>query len=106
MKSGLPGKPDIVFVKARVAVFIDGCFWHGCTVHKSLPQKNREFWEKKIRANTDRDLRITRELTSTGWIVKRYWEHEVKKDLDSVVQEIYTLVRARAPAGIDRNRPK
>lgn len=96
LKSRLPGKPDIVFPKARVAVFIDGCFWHGCTLHKSIPQHNREFWEKKIKANADRDLRVTRELTSKGWIVKRYWEHQVKKDLDCVVQEIYTLVRARA----------
>lgn len=71
----LPGRPDIVFVKAKVAVFVDGCFWHGCPWHGVMPKGNRQFWADKIGANKARDKRIRRRLRRQGWRVVRIWEH-------------------------------
>ena len=84
----LPGKPDIVFVSGRVAVFVDGCFWHGCPEHSTMPKTNPKFWENKIKGNIARDERVTRELFAKGWLVMRFWEHEIKSDLDGVVKSI------------------
>src|SRR2546425_13363456 len=76
----LPGKPDFTFPRQRVAVFIDGCFWHGCVKHLRMPQSNRAYWEKKISRNINRD-RITRnQLRRAGWKVLRVWEHELRCD--------------------------
>lgn len=71
------GKPDFVFSKLRVAVFVDGCFWHGCPNHSNLPANNREFWRRKLAANKIRDRRVARTLRSNGWQVMRIWEHEL-----------------------------
>ena len=84
----LPGKPDIVFVKNRLAIFVDGCFWHGCPKHGSIPETNNEFWETKIKGNLERDIRVTNELIVLGWSVLRIWEHELKDDADEVVERI------------------
>lgn len=75
----LPGKPDFVFPAARVAVFVDGCFWHGCPLHGHIPKSNGKFWERKIITNMIRDERITRKLRRLGWHVFRIWEHEINK---------------------------
>ena len=80
----LPGRPDIVLVKKKIAVFVDGCFWHGCPVHGVKPKTNRKFWEDKIRANILRDQRNTTRLSNEGWIVLRFWEHQIKNDLITV----------------------
>lgn len=85
---GLPGRPDLVFVRQRVAVFIDGCFWHRCPEHFQMPRNNREFWEAKITANTDRDRRVDSELAGLGWRVLRFWEHEVLGEGEQVVAQI------------------
>jgi DNA mismatch endonuclease (patch repair protein) len=69
------GKPDFVFWKVRVAVFVDGCFWHGCSKHCTMPDTNRDFWEKKLRANRRRDREVNRVLRNQGWKVLRIWEH-------------------------------
>lgn len=69
------GKPDFVFWKVRVAVFVDGCFWHGCPRHGRVPDSNRDFWEKKLRMNRRRDREVTRALHNQGWKVMRIWEH-------------------------------
>jgi DNA mismatch endonuclease (patch repair protein) len=69
-------KADIVFRSARVAVFVDGCFWHGCPFHGTASKANADFWRKKIQANRARDLDTNRRLRSAGWIVVRVWEHE------------------------------
>jgi len=66
----------MLFPRARVAVLIDGCFWHGCPVHFTLPAKNVEYWDEKIKRNTTRDLETTRTLEERGWCVLRFWEHE------------------------------
>jgi DNA mismatch endonuclease (patch repair protein) len=73
------GKPDFVFPKLRVAVFVDGCFWHGCPEHATKPKNNASFWRKKFAANKARDLLVTRTLCCAGWRVLRIWEHELSK---------------------------
>ena len=69
-------RPDVVFARAKVAVFVDGCWWHGCPLHGARPRANREFWETKFVRNIERDRANDRVLTSAGWTVLRYWEHE------------------------------
>ncbi|HKW28866.1 MAG TPA: very short patch repair endonuclease [Verrucomicrobiae bacterium] len=74
----LIGKPDFVFPKFRLAVFVDGCFWHGCPRCYSEPKSNRAFWRRKISANRDRAVAVKRELRKSGWRVFRIWQHELK----------------------------
>ena len=74
----LEGSPDFVFPKSDIAIFVDGCFWHGCPIHGRIPQSNREFWEKKLSRNVRRDKRVSRKLRRDGWHVFRFWEHELK----------------------------
>jgi DNA mismatch endonuclease, patch repair protein len=81
-------RPDFVFSKHRIAVFVDGCFWHGCPDHGTRPQSNREFWDKKLESNIARDKRVTKALKAEGWIVFRFWEHSVKKDSAKCVGKI------------------
>lgn len=76
--SSLLGKPDFLFKDARIALFVDGCFWHGCPKHCRLPQKNIEYWDKKIKGNILRDKFVSSELKKEGWTVIRIWEHELK----------------------------
>lgn len=73
------GNPDFVFPKARLAVFVDGCFWHSCPVHAGLPASNRLFWKRKLERNRERDRLVGRELKKTGWAVLRIWQHELKR---------------------------
>jgi len=73
---GLRSRPDIVFGRTRVAVFIDGCFWHGCPKHGTWPKANAEWWKNKIEANRARDRRTTTVLRRSGWMVLRLWTHE------------------------------
>ena len=74
------GKPDFIFPKEKIALFVDGCFWHGCPKpkHSNLPRNNQEFWAKKLQANKDRDRFVNRELRKLGWKVVRVWEHEFR----------------------------
>jgi DNA mismatch endonuclease (patch repair protein) len=83
-------RPDVIFPKKRVAIFIDGCFWHGCPVHGTLPVANREYWGPKIDENRQRDLRNTRDLEAECWTVIRAWEHE---DPDALVQRVVKAIR-------------
>lgn len=73
----LPGKPDFVYSKRRVAIFVDGCFWHGCKKHCRLPSSNKDYWIAKIERNKSRDKDISKELKTLGWEVIRIWEHEI-----------------------------
>ncbi|MBO5003062.1 very short patch repair endonuclease [Methanocorpusculaceae archaeon] len=84
----LPGKPDIVFTRKKVVVFVDGCFWHKCPVCFRPPETNAEFWNDKLQKNVERDLKVTKELEDLGWTVLRFWEHEVKKTPEDVVARI------------------
>lgn len=85
-------RPDLVFLEERVAVFLDGCFWHSCPVHGTTPHANRGWWLEKLAANVKRDRRHDRELRTAGWLVLRFWEHE---DPILVVDTIEDRVRER-----------
>ena len=74
----LPGTPDFTFPEKRIAVFVDGCFWHGCPRHSNLPVNNRVFWSKKMAANKARDRLVNRTLRKQGWRVVRIWEHALR----------------------------
>ena len=78
-KQPLFGRPDFIFPKQRLAVFVDGCFWHGCPVHASCPSTNRAFWKLKLSRNKDRDRLVTRVLRSRGWRVLRIWHHQLSR---------------------------
>jgi DNA mismatch endonuclease (patch repair protein) len=78
------GNPDFIFRNKRVAVFVDGCFWHGCEKHLRMPTSNREYWEKKIFRNMIRDRITNRELRAQGWKVIRVWEHEFDSESNLV----------------------
>lgn len=88
----LPGKPDIVFVKKKIAIFVDGCFWHKCPVCFQEPATRKEFWMKKIQSNIDRDKKVNEQLKCDGWTVIRIWEHEIKKEPEEAVQKIIALL--------------
>jgi DNA mismatch endonuclease (patch repair protein) len=75
----VPGHPDVVFSSARVLVFVDGCFWHGCEKCYREPKSNTEYWQMKVSRNRDRDARVTAACKQEGWRVVRLWEHEVLK---------------------------
>lgn len=75
----LPGKPDVVFPERRIAIFVDGCFWHGCPIcERKLPETNRSYWERKISGNVERDKRNMQALVDDGWQVIRIWGHEMR----------------------------
>lgn len=73
-------RPDIVFPRSRVAVFVDGCFWHACPDHGTKPKSNTSYWAPKLARNVERDRRVDRGLTGEGWKVVRIWEHEPLSD--------------------------
>ena len=91
----LPGKPDLYFPQARLAVFVHGCFWHGCPRHFRAPKSNRKFWSEKIIANRRRDRRTARKLNRLGIAVRIVWEHSVRCDLAAIVRRISDLVQFR-----------
>lgn len=93
----LPGTPDIVFRGAKVCVFCDGDFFHGYDrrkIEKSL-STNAEFWKRKIARNRERDQEVDERLSELGYLVLRYWEHEIENDLSAVVREIELVLESR-----------
>ena len=90
-----PFNIDIAFPSARVAVFIDSCFWHACPIHGSIPKTNTQFWEAKLHRNHNRDIKVTQTLKSQGWKVIRLWEHDLGPGLPKKVGEIKRLVHRR-----------
>ncbi len=89
---GLRRTADIVFPRVRVAVFVDGCFWHGCPKHGCRPRVNDWYWQPKIAGNRERDADTDRRLEAAGWVVVRIWEHE---EPDEAAVRIQRLVRAK-----------
>ncbi|MFF5033882.1 very short patch repair endonuclease [Nocardia salmonicida] len=84
-----PVRPDIVFTARRVAVFVDGCFWHVCPDHGRLPTTNEWYWSPKLRRNVERDREVDAALSAAGWTVIRVWEHEpVASALTTVVDKL------------------
>ncbi|MGH9726646.1 MAG: DNA mismatch endonuclease Vsr [Candidatus Acidiferrales bacterium] len=90
-------KADIVFPACRVAVFVDGCFWHGCPIHgrRAFQGPNADSWKIKMRRNTDRDRRNTRQATKAGWKVLRFWECEVLESPERYAQKVALQVQKR-----------
>jgi len=94
--SPVPGtrrRADLVFTRARVAVYIDGCFWHRCPLHATTPKANREWWIEKLDANVARDRDTDRRLAEAGWTALRVWEHE---DVEEAADRIERAVRGVA----------
>ncbi|MFE9911378.1 very short patch repair endonuclease [Streptomyces clavifer] len=85
---------DIAFPRAKVAVFMDGCFWHGCPEHATQPKSNAEWWRQKLDKNMARDSETTAHLVAEGWTVLRFWEHQLPARVAEVVAE-----------AVDRERP-
>ena len=86
---GIPGTPDIAFTRARVAVFVDGCFWHQCPEHGVMPKANREWWRAKLEGNTERDRRKDRALLELGWLPVHVWEHEDAAGAASRIRDLW-----------------
>ena len=100
----VPGKPrrsiDIAFTRRRVAVFVDGCFWHACPVHATAPQANAEWWAEKLARNVERDQDTDEHLRTAGWTVTRHWEHERAEDVAATVVRLLgksSMTPARPP---------
>jgi DNA mismatch endonuclease (patch repair protein) len=90
---GLRRTADIVFPRIRLAVFIDGCFWHGCALHYQAPARNADFWHGKRARNRERDDETDAALAVAGWHVMRVWEHQIKDSADTVAATIAEAVR-------------
>lgn len=99
----LPGMPrrraDLLFTRAKVAVFVDGCFWHGCPEHKTGPINNGAWWAAKLARNVERDRETGDHLSSLKWTALRVWEHE---DMKHAAADIERTVRSAADVGADR----
>ena len=85
-------RPDMVFIGAKLAVFVDGCFWHGCPLHSTMPKNNRDFWKRKLKRNRERDVEHTRWLEVEGWRVLRLWEHEIEVSPAACSQRIAVML--------------
>lgn len=86
-------KPDVVFTKKRLAVFVDGCFWHRCPIHGTDPRVNQGYWGPKLAGNVARDQRVNAALSSSGWTVVRIWEHEPAEE---AAERVETLLGAKS----------
>lgn len=86
------GKPDISIQKYKVVIFIDSCFWHQCPLHATMPKSNTGFWKKKLERNVERDQEVNEYYRKNGWNIKRIWEHEIKNDLNKVVEELVDFI--------------
>lgn len=86
------GRPDLVFPGSSVAVFVDGCFWHGCPDHYVSPRTRRIFWGDKLNENVQRDRRQTKKLEAEGWRVCRVWEHLIHEELDDAINRVKNAV--------------
>jgi DNA mismatch endonuclease, patch repair protein len=90
VEGGRPLRPDIVFSRQRLVIYVDGCYWHGCPEHGTMAATNRYYWEPKIEGNKRRDLEQTSRLVSAGWRVLRVWEHECPEAVaDRVVKALH-----------------
>ncbi|WP_329033207.1 very short patch repair endonuclease [Streptomyces sp. NBC_01725] len=96
---------DIMFTKAKVAVFLDGCFWHGCPLHATQPKANAEWWREKLDKNVARDKETSAHLEAAGWTVLRFWEHETPEEISAEVAVIVARSRSQE-TGPARNGDK
>lgn len=103
-KTAVKVRPDFVFRRERVAVFVDGCYWHGCPTHYRRPKGNRKFWDAKILRNHTRDRLVTRELRKAGWTVLRVWECALTRS--RVTRTLSRLRQALSPRASSKSRSK
>lgn len=88
----VPGKPDFNFRERRIAIFVDGCFWHGCPKCYSAPKTSKLFWREKVNYNRKHDAKISGTLKKTGWLVFRFWEHEVNRQPSAKVKKVLEIL--------------
>jgi DNA mismatch endonuclease (patch repair protein) len=91
----LPGRPDIAMTRARVAVFVDGCFWHRCNQHGTLPKHNAQWWAEKLERNVQRDREKDDALASMGWLAVHVWEHEDPVEAAAALRDLWLRRRER-----------
>lgn len=87
---------DLVFTRARIAVFVDGCFWHGCPEHHTVAVTNADFWAAKVTRNRDRDVQTSGLLREAGWTVLRFWEHEDPKETARAIHQAWSRQQVSA----------
>jgi DNA mismatch endonuclease (patch repair protein) len=92
------GRPDFAFPQQKLAVFVDGCFWHGCSRCYRRPKSNQRFWDEKLRANRQRDRHVSKTLRRSGWSVVRIWEHQLRSSPDVAVRRIRRSLDRRCAA--------
>nr|WP_269450218.1 very short patch repair endonuclease [Gordonia sp. LAM0048] len=92
-RKDLPGRPDIAFMRWRVAVFVDGVFWHGHPDHWDPERASSDYWRNKIQRNVDRDRIANERLRDSGWTVVRIWDLDIKDDIDQSVERVLTELR-------------
>ena len=85
---GIIGSPDFIFFKKKIIIFVDGCFWHGCPKCGHIPKTNNSFWSKKFERNKSRDRKNNRNLRREGYKVLRFWEHDIKNDLQKCISRL------------------
>ena len=100
-RKDLPGRPDVVFGPAKVAVFVDGCFWHHCPEHGTLPKNNREWWAAKFKRTRERDREKDEQLKALGWLPVHVWEHE---DPYEAATRIAGIVKSRRNSRVSSSR--
>src|SRR4051794_37324149 len=93
----VPGRPDVAFTRARLAVFVDGCFWHLCPAHAVLPKNNATWWREKLHRNVQRDREKDEALAALGWTVLHVWEHEDPMAVAGIVEQLWRA-RCRSDA--------
>lgn len=91
---GLRRRADLVFRGPRVAVFVDGCFWHRCPEHGNVPRANHEWWRAKLDRNVERDRETDQRLAEAGWLVVRVWEHEMRDDPLAAADRVEAVLRS------------
>ena len=99
IQARLPGRPDVVLTRARLAVFVDGCFWHRCPEHGTVPVNNREWWLEKLNGNVERDRRKDVELLAMGWNVLHIWEHEPVTLAADQIEALWRQLTGRGRVG-------
>jgi len=103
----LRARGDLVFTRARVVVFVDGCFWHRCPQHATSPRHNGEWWRAKLDANVARDRATDRRLGEAGWRVVRIWEHELKtKPMEALTKIMSAITAAKESVAVRRRKPQ
>jgi DNA mismatch endonuclease, patch repair protein len=94
--NSLPGRPDFLFLRAKLAVFVDGCFWHGCKKCFHKVRSNTLYWSTKVKLNRERDSRTSKQLKKIGYQVLRIWEHDLAEDLNGAVLRIKEHIKAES----------